>query len=146
MPFQKGHPRYGGKKLKSKNKLTRDVAGLLDSIQCNPIEGLALLAMNAEMEPTVRAYCYGRLARLVAPELKAIEHSGSIKTGIDSGSGSPVERILLELAETANSGNPNPSGGPDETVRTGEPPDGMGLPCAGEPETTRNATGGHPAT
>lgn len=102
MPFQKGHPKHGGKKSGTHNKITRDVAALLDKLNCNPLEGLATIAVDKDVEMPIRARCYAELAKYVHPQLKAIEHSGTIRTPDDGQLGTAAERILRKLAEATN--------------------------------------------
>lgn len=76
MPFQKGRKKTGGKSKGCKHKINRDIVGLLDSLKCNPIEGLARIATNDKVDISVRVHAYGKLARYVHPELKSVEHTG----------------------------------------------------------------------
>ena len=76
MPFQKGHAKMGGKKPFTKNKITRDVARLLDSLDCNPIEGMARIACDEKVPVQIRAKMYAELSQYVSPKLRSIEHSG----------------------------------------------------------------------
>lgn len=77
MKFQKGHPKHGGRKSGAHNKITRDVEGLLNKLGCNPLEGLATIASDERIPPSVRAHCYGRLAKFVHPELQSVQISGN---------------------------------------------------------------------
>jgi hypothetical protein len=76
MPFVKGHKKFGGKSKGCKHKINRDIVGLLDSLGCNPIEGLARIASDDKIEAAIRVNAYGRIAKFVHPELKAVEHTG----------------------------------------------------------------------
>jgi len=76
MPFQKGRAKTGGKKPFTKNKITRDVARLLDSLDCNPIEGMARIANDATVPVQIRAKMYAELSQYVSPKLRSVEHSG----------------------------------------------------------------------
>jgi hypothetical protein len=74
--FQKGRQRTGGKSKGCKHKINRDIIGLLDQLNCNPIEGLAKIANDERVDPATRAAAFSRIARFVHPELKSIEVSG----------------------------------------------------------------------
>lgn len=113
MPFQKGHGKFGGRTSGSKNKITRDINGLLDSLGCNPIEGMAKIATdeNNPIEVRLRANAY--IARYVHPELKAVELSTAPGRPLEINAGTPHERVISELARLASTrgagtGNPKP--------------------------------------
>jgi hypothetical protein len=87
-----------GRKKGSQNKRTLETREYLDSIGCNPIEGLAHIAMGkstfcritldkeqgdfieGEVKPNLDQIILARktLAEYYAPKLKAVEHSGAI--------------------------------------------------------------------
>jgi hypothetical protein len=147
MPFQKGNKLRSpksGRKPGAHNKITRDVAALLDSLNCNPLQGLATIATDSDVEIPIRARCYAELAKYVHPQLKAIEHSGSIKTGTDGGSESSTERILRDLAEETTESPTGTSSEAHDGAGASGVSHNMGLPSAAEPEATRNAQGGNP--
>jgi hypothetical protein len=77
MPAIKGSPKpaNSGRKKGTPNKSTQTVAEILAKLKCDPIEGLAKIAMESEDE-AIRVKCYSELARYRYPQLKAIEHSG----------------------------------------------------------------------
>jgi hypothetical protein len=103
MPFQKGRAKTGGRKHGSHNKISREVAELLGSLWCNPIEGMARIATDPKVEVAIRARMYAELAKYVHPQLKAVDHSGSIGEPHDEATdGSPSERILRKLSEMAS--------------------------------------------
>ncbi len=74
--YQPGHPKHGGRKLKSKNKITRDVAELLNKLGVNPIEGMATIAADPKADLPIRARMHAELAKYLHPQLKSVEHSG----------------------------------------------------------------------
>jgi len=79
MPFHKGMPKVSGsgRKKGEPGKLAKDVATRLESMGCDPIAGLARIAMATEKsEPAVSAHCYSKLANKVYPDRKAVEHTG----------------------------------------------------------------------
>jgi len=68
----------GGRKAGTPNKRTQDIADRLGAMGCDPIEGMALLAMDEKNSPELRGRMFSELAQYVAPKRKAValEHSG----------------------------------------------------------------------
>ena len=83
MAAPKGHPRYGGRQKGTLNKNTVLAAALLDKLECNPLEGMALIAKDLKYPIELRARMFSELAQYVHPRRKAVEHSGSV-TGFDA--------------------------------------------------------------
>lgn len=86
-----------GKPKGSTNKATQEVKDKLAKLGCDPIEGLARIAMeavndaNSTNKPNERsqalqlaANCYKELAQYVAPKRKAVEHSGEVSAQVVS--------------------------------------------------------------
>jgi hypothetical protein len=73
-----GH-KTGGRTAGTPNRRTKEVAELLESLGCDPIEGMVRIAMDAANSPELRGKMYSDLARYVYPQRKAIEHSGSVE-------------------------------------------------------------------
>ncbi len=69
--------KYGGRTKGTPNKRTATIEQKLKKLGCDPIAGLAELAMNAE-DLAIRATCMRELAQYVAPKRKALEVSGEI--------------------------------------------------------------------
>jgi hypothetical protein len=57
------------------NKRTLDVIDKLAGLHCDPIAGMALIAMNEKNPVELRARMFAELAQYVAPKRKALEHS-----------------------------------------------------------------------
>jgi len=90
MPFQKGHRKIGGRRPGSANKLTMSVLDMLTNLDCNPFEGMALIAsgkipcgtcIGSPGKTKVKAAdgsfyertcesCYGSLYEKVTPETR----------------------------------------------------------------------------
>jgi hypothetical protein len=68
--------RRGGRQRGSPNKRTLEVIDKLAALRCDPITGMAKLAMDRNNAPELRGRMYGELAQYVAPKRKALEHSG----------------------------------------------------------------------
>ena len=65
----------GGRTRGTPNKKTLEIQDRLCSIGCDPIQGMADLAMDANNSPELRGRMYAELAQYVAPKRKAVEHS-----------------------------------------------------------------------
>lgn len=63
----------GGRTRGTPNRRTQDVQSLLASLGCDPIEGMARIAMDPRHPVEVRARMYAELAGYVAPKRKAIQ-------------------------------------------------------------------------
>ena len=68
---QSGNPR--GRSKGSKNKQNQAVIDRLEELGCDPIEGMARIAMDDRAELSLRAQMFKELAQYVAPKRKAVE-------------------------------------------------------------------------
>ena len=68
--------RRGGRQPGTPNKRTADVAEKLAALGCDPIAGMATIAMNIKNPVDLRGRMYAELAQYIAPKRKALEHSG----------------------------------------------------------------------
>jgi hypothetical protein len=75
MPFVEGHPKLAnsGRKKGTPNRLTGDIAARIEAIGCDPIEGMARLAMDENNTPELRGRMYAELAAYLYPKRKSIE-------------------------------------------------------------------------
>ena len=71
-----GH-KTGGRIAGTPNKATADLQTKLDALGCNPIEGMARIAMNRRAPVAVRAKMFAELAQYIYPKRKAVEHTGT---------------------------------------------------------------------
>jgi hypothetical protein len=71
----------GGRVKGTPNKGTVAVAERLEAIGCDPIEGMARIAMDIKTPIDIRAKLYSELAQYIAPKRKAIEQSGESGIG-----------------------------------------------------------------
>jgi len=62
----------GGRKKGTPNKITVEVIELLEQLNCNPVEGLARLALESNCEE-MKFKAYKELAQYVAPKRRAID-------------------------------------------------------------------------
>lgn len=73
----------GGRAKGTPNKATAEVAARLAELGCDPIEGMARIAMDIAAPIELRGRMYSELAQYVAPKRKAVEVSGE--------GGAPIE-------------------------------------------------------
>lgn len=66
----------GGRQKGTLNKATVDVQATLERMGCDPIAGMARIALDEAASPELRARMMSELAQYVAPKRKAVEHSG----------------------------------------------------------------------
>ena len=76
----------GGRTRGTPNRRTQDIQSLLASMGCDPIEGMARIAMDPKHPVEVRARMYAELAGYIAPKRKAIQ--------VDSGE---VNRVIFNI-------------------------------------------------
>ena len=63
----------GGRVRGTPNQRTQDIQRLLDQMGCDPIEGMARIAMDVDNPVEIRARMYAELAQYIAPKRKSIE-------------------------------------------------------------------------
>jgi hypothetical protein len=60
------------------DRRTAEVRQKLEALGCDPIEGMARIAMDESQPMALRASMYRELAQYVAPKRKALEHKGEV--------------------------------------------------------------------
>ena len=65
----------GGRQKGTPNKATQDVVARLNELGCDPIEGMAALALDTTNTAELRGRMFAELAQYIAPKRKAVEHS-----------------------------------------------------------------------
>ena len=73
IPRPKGLAKTGGRVRGTPNRKTELVAKTLAKLGCDPIEGLALIALDPETKPEVEVRCLSELAQYVYPKRKAVD-------------------------------------------------------------------------
>ena len=68
-----GTPKTGGRKKGTPNRVTRDVSERLEALGCDPIKGMAQIAMNPKTRPDLRARMFAELAQYVYSKRKTLE-------------------------------------------------------------------------
>jgi hypothetical protein len=71
----KGLPKTGGRVLGTPNKNSQTLIEKLESLGCDPIEGLAKIAIDPETKLDLRVRCYAELAQFIYPKRKAVDLS-----------------------------------------------------------------------
>jgi hypothetical protein len=66
----------GGRQKGTPNRKTAEVAERLAALGCDPLEGLARLAMDPANSPELRGRMFAELAQYLHPKRKATELSG----------------------------------------------------------------------
>jgi hypothetical protein len=66
----------GGRTAGTPNKRTADVMGRLEALGCDPLEGLARIAADANTDIALRARVFADLLPYLYPKRKALELSG----------------------------------------------------------------------
>jgi hypothetical protein len=64
----------GGRIAGTPNRKTQEIGELLESLGCNPIQGMAEIAMNSEASLELRGRMYAELAQYVYPKRRALAH------------------------------------------------------------------------
>ena len=70
--------RRGGRTKGTPNKRTAEVQAKLDELGCDPIQGMAQIALDESNPKELRAQMYKELAQYIAPKRRATEISGEI--------------------------------------------------------------------
>lgn len=89
----------GGRKTGTPNKRTQDVTALLDRLGCNPIVGMAQIAMDTSFAPELRGRMFAELAQYVAPKRKSVEIDGEEKERIVFNIGIPARQQSADTLE-----------------------------------------------
>src|SRR5262245_45921495 len=91
----------GGRVKGTPNKRTQDVTERLAELGCDPVEGMAGLAMDPNSSPDLKGRMYAELAQYVYPKRRAVE-----QTVIDPKDEMTEEEIFARIREILND---NPS-------------------------------------
>ncbi|MBA3913928.1 MAG: hypothetical protein H0X25_08785 [Acidobacteriales bacterium] len=72
----RGTAKTGGRSKGTPNKRTQDLILKLEELGCDPIQGMAEIAMDEDTATDLRVRCYAELAQYVHAKRKAIELAG----------------------------------------------------------------------
>ena len=91
-----GSPKTGGRKPGVPNKRNSQVREMLAAMGCDPIRGMARIAMSKRKNVSVelKARMFAELARYCYPQLKAVEHSGTGPDGSMLGTLADIDSIV----------------------------------------------------
>ena len=67
----------GGRRAGTPNRRTQEVRDQLEALGCDPIEGMARLALDPANSSELRARMYSELAQYVAPKRKSVDLSST---------------------------------------------------------------------
>lgn len=73
MPRPKGLPKTGGRVRGTPNRKTELLANKLARLGCDPIEGLARIALDPQTKVEIKVRCLSELAQYVYPKRKAVD-------------------------------------------------------------------------
>ena len=93
--FMASGRKTGGRTKGTPNKRTQEVVQRLRSLGCDPIEGMALIAMDDANSMELRARVYMELAQYVAPKRKALALSSTADERVVFNIGLPDRRKAL---------------------------------------------------
>lgn len=82
----------GGRAAGTPNKRTTDVLDRLQQLGCDPIEGMALIAMDANNPPELRGRMFSELAQYVAPKRRALDMDSPSTAPVTIRLGIPVKQ------------------------------------------------------
>jgi hypothetical protein len=68
-----GLPKTGGRQKGTPNKATLTAAEKIEALGCDPLAGMAGLAMNEKNPPELRARLFIELAQYIYPKRKAVD-------------------------------------------------------------------------
>ena len=67
----------GGRRAGTPNRATLDVRERLAALGCDPVEGMARIAMDPANPPELRGRMFAELAGYIASKPRAVEHGGA---------------------------------------------------------------------
>lgn len=67
----------GGHQIGTPNRRTLEIEQRLIALGCDPIKGMALIALDVNNAPELRAKMFSELAQYVAPKRKALDLSSN---------------------------------------------------------------------
>ena len=115
----------GGRAPGTPNKRTREAARILDELGCNPIRGMAEIAMSDSHPVELRARMFMELAHYVYPKRKAVDfHHVDEPPEADLEPGKKLmelmDKIRLPILPALN-GTDGATNGPGVELTLGEP-------------------------
>ena len=100
-----GLAKTGGRERGTPNQRTLDLVEKLEKLGCDPIEGLARIAMDAATALELKVRCFTELAQYVYPKRKALAQAADPDS----------DSLSIEVTVTyVDSANPSSSGSGDD--------------------------------
>ncbi len=87
----------GGRAKGTPNKRTADVIERLERLGCDPIEGMAVIAMDIENPPELRGRMFAELAQYVAAKRRALDVSAESAAPVTIRIGIPAKVVASEV-------------------------------------------------
>jgi len=77
MARPQGMAKTGGRVAGTPNKSTQALMERLESLDCDPIKGIAEIARDPATDPQLKVRCYAELAQYIHPKRKAVDISAA---------------------------------------------------------------------
>lgn len=102
--FAKGNPKPpgSGRKKGQPTKLTLEARIRLEELGCDPLEGMARIAMDTKAPIELRGRMYTELAKYIWPQRKAVEHTGAGGGPIEMTDVSGIELLKSRIDSIAS--------------------------------------------
>lgn len=89
----------GGRVAGTMNRRTADIVERLAQLGCDPIEGMAALAMDTNNTPELRGRMYSELAQYVAPKRRALDMATAAAAPVSIRIGIPMKPEAMPPAD-----------------------------------------------
>lgn len=101
--FTKGTPKPpgSGRKKGQQCKLATEARARLEELGCDPLEGMALIAMDKSAPLDLRGSMFKELAKYSWPQRKAVEHTGAGGGPIELSDASARQALLDRIDRIA---------------------------------------------
>ena len=123
-----------GRRRGTPNKRTAEIRELLLSLKCDPIQGMARIAMNIKNSADLRGRMFAELAQYTWPKRKAIEHIVDAQVQINK-----IERVIVRPEKPAEAPVDSPVVPDPEPPPVAEPPSAPEIPRPDPPPQPRSA-------
>jgi len=82
MARPKGLPKTGGRVSGTPNRITEALAQKLEKLGCDPIEGIAKIALDPLTTADLKVRCFAELAQYIYPKRKAVDFALDGSSGL----------------------------------------------------------------
>lgn len=94
-----GHPKHGGRKKGTPNKITQTLDEICMTYKVHPFEEMVKLYADAGWDPHMKLAILKELCQYLYPKRKAIEHSGEINNPYLAMPFEDLEKLVKEKLE-----------------------------------------------